>query len=88
MPSNFAHMRSTIPRVSLALYPSAVAGSLFPVSNQLNGNWAAGYTTVASEQEAPQGMYWAKIPRWEELPVDTFLSHSWRVIWIYIRRKA
>ena len=42
-----------MPRVSLALYPSAVARSLVPVSNQLNGNWAAGYATVASEQEAP-----------------------------------
>ena len=73
-------LRNTIPRVSLTLCPSTVARSLIPVSKKSNGKWAAGYATVASEQEAPQGRYWAKIPRWEHLPVDTFLSHSWQVI--------
>ena len=85
MAANFALMqkfRSTIPRLSPALYPSAVTRSQFPGPKQCNGNWVVSYATVAPEQEAPQGRYWAKIPRWEELPVDTFLSHSWQVIWI------
>ncbi|KAI4259462.1 MAG: hypothetical protein L6R42_004572 [Xanthoria sp. 1 TBL-2021] len=65
--------RSIIP----GLLQASIRG--FPVSNPCYGARRARQYTAASEQETPQGRYWAKIPRWKDSSVDTFLSHKWQM---------
>ncbi|CAO1597072.1 hypothetical protein XANCAGTX0491_000901 [Xanthoria calcicola] len=69
----FPTPRSVIP----CLLRASIWGFLVP--NPCHGTRRASHYTPTSEQETPQGRYWAKIPRWEDASVNTFLSHKWQM---------